>query len=77
MTEAETIANKLTKAQRRAVLTRDDGFAIGHKGKWAFMSSPTARILHNLGLIEAPRSMCFPTPLGLEVRRILKEQENG
>lgn len=76
----EELARQLSPAQRRAVLTDDRGFALGHKGKWAFMTNPTAKKLHELGLIEAPRSLCFPTELGLKVRdhlRALATQGTG
>ena len=70
----EQIAAGLSKAQKKVVLTKDDEFVIGHKGKWAFMTRTTARILYELGLIEHPWTLVRPTELGLAVRKIL---ENG
>jgi len=70
---ARDIAGRLTAAQRRAVLTSDLYFAARHKGKWNALAKPTASRLFKLGLIEDAQCLTFPTPLGLEVRAILKE----
>lgn len=77
MTNPAAIARGLSKAQRKAALTDDALFAFDHKGKWQALSSPTAKILYRLGLIEKCDTLARPTPLGLAVRAILNAAGGG
>jgi hypothetical protein len=70
----EEVVGKLTEAQRKAVLTDDRHFAIGHRGKWFCTSMATAKRLFSLGLIVTRDTLSRPTPLGLEVRALLLKE---
>jgi hypothetical protein len=73
----EEIAASLTKAQREALCPNEIGWADCHKGKAWSRTLLTACKLYEVGLIEAPKHLAIPTPLGLKVRNILKGQTDG
>lgn len=76
MSGAQEIAGKLTKAQRAYLTDRAEWRdPTGHYGKrWmTFPPRNTRDVLMRLGLVDG----WSLTPLGLEVRRILMEQDNA